>query len=236
MVLGIIGGMGPMATVYFYKLLTEHTKADKDGDHIDAVISSRASTPDRTGFILGRSTDDPVAVMTKDAKRLESFGADILAIPCNTAHCFLPKLRAEINIPIIDMVGETAAVCAEKGCKKVGVLATDGTVRGGTYEAALNAHGITPIMPSEEDQSLVMSIIYDYVKASIMPERALFDKAVEQIKKNGADSIILACTELSILKEHFDLDGYYIDSLEVLACRAIERCGKTPVGFDFAAG
>ena len=87
-VLGILGGLGPMATAYFYELVTAHTLAKRDQDHIDMVISSKATTPDRTAFILGRSQDDPFVVMEAEAKRLVTFGAQVIAIPGNTAHYF----------------------------------------------------------------------------------------------------------------------------------------------------
>ena len=91
-VLGILGGLGPMSTVYFYQMLTEHTPAQCDQDHLDIVISSRATTPDRTAYILGESEDDPFAQMERDAEMLVQYGATLLAIPCNTAHYFYDRL------------------------------------------------------------------------------------------------------------------------------------------------
>jgi aspartate racemase len=87
-VLGILGGLGPMATVYFYEMLTRHTQAARDQDHIDVIINSRATTPDRTSYILGQSAENPFDIMAADAARLVTFGADVIAIPCNTATIF----------------------------------------------------------------------------------------------------------------------------------------------------
>lgn len=95
--LGILGGLGPMSTVYFYELITALTPASCDQDHIDIVISSRATTPDRTEYILGRSDKNPLDSMIPDAKRLVAFGAQIIAIPCNTAHYFYDRLAAEVD-------------------------------------------------------------------------------------------------------------------------------------------
>ena len=106
-VLGILGGLGPMATVYFYEMLTRHTQAARDQDHIDVIINSRATTPDRTSYILGQSAENPFDIMAADAARLVTFGADVIAIPCNTAHYFYDRLNETIPIPILNMVEET---------------------------------------------------------------------------------------------------------------------------------
>ena len=107
-VLGILGGLGPMAGAYFYELLITHTKADSDQEHIDTVLSGRASTPDRTAFICGRSDQNPLDQMLADAKRLVAYGADILAMPCNTAHYFYDSLsRLAAECPLINIVEVT---------------------------------------------------------------------------------------------------------------------------------
>ena len=105
--LGILGGLGPMATVYFYDMLVRHTKAACDQDYLDVIINSRASTPDRTSYILGQSKENPFDIMARDAQRLVTFGADVLAIPCNTAHYFYDRLNETISVPILNMVEET---------------------------------------------------------------------------------------------------------------------------------
>ena len=130
--LGILGGLGPMSSVYFYELLTAHTKASSDGDHIDLLISSRASTPDRTAFILGNSSSDPLPVMIEEAKRLERAGADLLVIPCNTAHYFYDGLKESCQIPILNIIEETVAHLYRNKIQKFGLLATAGTVESGS--------------------------------------------------------------------------------------------------------
>ena len=96
-VLGIMGGLGPAASCYLYQMITDHTPAQKDQDHIDIVISSRASTPDRTAFIVGKSKDDPFDVMEQDGISLVRYGATVLAIACNTVHYFYDRLAAAIS-------------------------------------------------------------------------------------------------------------------------------------------
>ena len=108
-VLGIMGGLGPAASCYLYQMITDHTPAQKDQDHIDIVISSRASTPDRTAFIVGKSKDDPFDVMEQDGISLVRYGATVLAIACNTAHYFYDRLAAALPVPVLNMPRLTAA-------------------------------------------------------------------------------------------------------------------------------
>ena len=232
-VLGILGGLGPMATVYFYELLTSHTEAACDQDHIDIIINSHATTPDRSAFITGRSDEDPLAVMVDDIRRMKTYGADLVAIPCNTAHYFYDKLKASTDLPILNIMEETAACLASLGVKRAGILATDGTVYSGTYDRFLSAHGIDCIRPSGEDQKTVMRIIYDEIKNGKAPDVDAFLAVSKHLLDAGADALILGCTELSLIKRQYPLPPYYIDSLDVLADSTIRACGKTPIGFDF---
>ena len=131
-VLGILGGLGPMSTVYFYELITALTPASCDQEHIDIVISSRATTPDRTEYILGHSDKNPLDCMIPDAKRLVAFGAQIIAIPCNTAHYFFDRLASEVEVPILNIIEESVKALERDGVKRFGLRATEGTVKSGT--------------------------------------------------------------------------------------------------------
>lgn len=233
-VLGILGGLGPMATAYFYELLIQHTKASCDQDHIDIIINSHATTPDRSAFITGRSDDDPLAVMVDDIRRMKTYGADLVAIPCNTAHYFYDKLKASTDLPILNIMEETAAKLSSLGVKRAGILATDGTVYSGTYDRFLSAHGIDCIRPTADDQKTVMRIIYDEIKNGKTPDVDAFSAVSAHLLDAGADALILGCTELSLIKRQYPLPRHYIDSLDVLAASTITACGKTPVGFDFS--
>lgn len=235
-VLGILGGLGPMATVYFYELLTRHTDAACDQDHIDIIINSHATTPDRTAFITGKSEDDPLSVMVDDIRRMKTYGADLVAIPCNTAHYFYDKLKASTDLPILNIMEETAAMLSSLGVKRAGILATDGTVYSGTYDRFLSSHGIDCVRPTSDDQKTVMRIIYDEIKNGKAPDVDAFLRISERLLDAGCDALILGCTELSLIKRDYILPPYYIDSLDVLAARVITACGKTPIGFDFTLG
>ncbi len=231
-VLGILGGLGPMATVYFYEMLTRHTQAACDQDHLDVIINSRASTPDRTAYILGRSTQNPFDIMAADAERLVAFGADVLAIPCNTAHYFYDRLHATISVPILNMVEQTVEEVQRRGCRKVGILATSGTIETGTYARACRAAGLAFAVPDEAGQALVMDIIYGDIKHGRPADMDKFRRVARALQDQGCTRLILGCTELSLIKRDEKLDAQYIDSMEVLAKNAIETFGRTPIGFE----
>lgn len=231
--LGILGGLGPMSGVYFCSLLTEHTKAQCDQDHINFILSSRADTPDRTAFITGASKDDPSRIMCAEVQRLISAGADIIAIPCNTAHYFYEAISERASVPVINIIKQTALYCRRSGIRRVGLLATEGTVASGAYSQPLSEAGIECITPTAEEQSIISRIIYGEIKQQKEPDIESFMRVAQSLYARGCESIILGCTELSLLKRGGALDkGRFIDSLEVLACCAIRLCGKTPVGFD----
>lgn len=232
-ILGILGGLGPMATAYFYELVIAHTKAEKDQDHIDMVISSKATTPDRTAYIVGKSKEDPFVVMEAEARRLVTFGAEVIAIPCNTAHYFYQRLNEVIPVPILNMVGDTVGRVKQMGSKKVGILATDGTIQAETYQLECERQHLACAVPSPAAQSAVMRVIYEDIKAGKAPDMDLFNIAANELFAAGCSHIILGCTELSLLKKAGLLDACYVDSMEVLAEAAITACGKTPIGFDW---
>ena len=231
-VLGILGGLGPMATVYFYEMITAHTKASCDQDHIDIVINSRATTPDRTSFILGKSKDNPLEIMVADSKRLKEYGVTLLAIPCNTAHYFYDMLTEAIDIPFLNIMEETAKYLKKCGVKKAGVLATQGTIDTKTYNRYLEECGVECIVPSAEEQALITEIIYGDIKLGKRADMEKFEKVSRSLFDRGAQRIILGCTELSLIKKTEGLCEKYVDSLEVLAKCAIEACGKEAVDFD----
>lgn len=230
--LGILGGLGPMSGVYFCEMLTSHTAAASDKEHINFLLSSRADTPDRSSYILGRSVDDPSPVMAEEAKRLQSAGADLLAIPCNTAHYFYKSICDAVDIPVINIIGESARFCSYEGVSKVGVLATEGTSASGAYTEIFSKCGIETEPMTAEEQAVITRIIFDEIKSGKDPDIHSFTAVCDALGKRGCERLILGCTELSLIKKHYRLPPYFIDSLELLALAAIVRCGKTPTGFD----
>ncbi len=229
--LGILGGLGPMSTVYFCELLNRHTAATCDSDHIDMLISSRATTPDRTAYILDKSAPDPLPVMLAEAHRLERAGVDLIVMPCNTAHYFYDGLTEGCKTPILNIIAETCAHLSRTGTRTFGLLATEGTITSGAYERFCAPRGLTCITPSEEEQAVITDIIFGQIKQNKPVDMTAFHKVVDSLRSRGCEKIVLGCTELSLIKKLGLDDELFVDSLDVLAHRTILACGKTPVGF-----
>ena len=229
--LGILGGLGPMSTFYFCELLTAHTYAEQDCDHVDMLISSRASTPDRTAYILGQSPDSPLPVMKEEALRLANAGADLLVIPCNTAHYFYEGLREISPVPIMNIIEETVLFLKKRNVRTMGLLATEGTVQSRSYHRLCEQHGMNCITPSPEEQNEITKIIYGAIKQNKSPDFSAFLRISQSLLNRGCECLVLGCTELSLLRKEGLSQPWYVDSLEVLAYQTILACGKTPVGF-----
>lgn len=223
--LGIIGGLGPMATAYLLQLIIEMTDAKTDQEHLDVIVFDRPSTPDRTAYLLDNSKPSPLPSMQHTAQTLEQLGAGVLCAPCVTSHAFYPQLAGSVSVPFLNMVTETAAELQAIGCKKVGIMATTGTVRTGLFQSALAQVGITPVVPSDPCQQLVMSVIYDDIKAGKPADPEKFRQISAELIAAGCESIILGCTELSLIKKDAGLSTGYLDALEVLAKRSVQACG-----------
>ena len=230
--LGILGGLGPMSGIYFCEMLTMHTYAKKDSDHLNFLLSSRADTPDRSSFILGLSKEDPTPRMRSEAKRLEAAGAELLVIPCNTAHYFYSKIAEAVDIPILNIIEETAKLCSLESVSKVGVLSTEGTARSNAYKDIFDTYNIDIIPLSREEQDFITETIFDRIKCGLDPDTERFTALCEALYQKGCQRVILGCTELSLIKKAHPLPSYVTDSLEVLCISALKKCNKTPTGFD----
>ena len=225
--IGILGGMGPLATADLYRKIIEHTRADRDNEHIRVYIDGNAAIPDRTAAIL-HGGEDPVPEMLSALRHLEACGADCIIMPCNTAHYFLPRLREQTALPILDMQRITAAVCRERfPGKTAAILATDGTDQSGLYDRALDAEGVRWIHPGESEQKSLMHLIYGVVKASrpMEPEKERWDAILDTLRGQGADLFILGCTELPVLAGVLPSEGPFLDPTDELAKAAIRFCG-----------
>ncbi len=232
--LGILGGLGPMSTVYFCELLNRHTAATCDADHIDMLISSKATTPDRTAYILDKNSPDPLPVMLAEAHRLENAGVDLIVVPCNTAHYFYDGLAEGCRTPILNIIDETTAHLARAGVRTFALLATEGTINAGAYERFCTPRELTCITPTKEEQAIISNIIYGQIKQNKPVDMDAFHKVVTSLRSRGCEKIVLGCTELSLLKKEGLGDELFVDSLDVLAYRTILACGKTPVGFPIS--
>jgi aspartate racemase len=223
--LGIIGGLGPMATAHFITLLTRMTEAAKDQEHIELILYSRPGIPDRTDFITGLSTLSPEADLVSLARELSNAGAEILAIPCFTAFYFYDAISRAAGIPVIHPVLETVASLKAAGIRTAGILATDGMLQSGIFQDELKKAGIAHYLPEAEEQNAIMHLIYE-IKSGRPADVADFLSIAKRLFDSGAEVILLGCSELSILKRDHKLTTGYLDVLEILAQSAVRQCGK----------
>lgn len=224
--LGIIGGLGPMATAYLMELIINMTDANTDQEHIDMTILNRPSVPDRTAYILGKSAESPLEALIDMKKTLENLGIDVIALPCITAHYFGDMLENEGQVPVIDGIGETIAELKIAGITKCGIMATDGTIESQLFQNRLSEAGIEYVVPSTAMQVKVMSLIYDNVKSGKAINMDDFGEVSKELRDNGAEVIILGCTELSIIKRDKEIGSGYIDVIDAIARKAVLSCGR----------
>ena len=224
-IVGVIGGMGPIATSHYMELIIRMTEAKTDQEHLDMIIYNIPSIPDRTEFIVDPSKPNPLPAIIMIGKALETAGADYLCMPCITAHYFMDSLTEAFSKPFINIVEETAAYLDREGIRKAGIMATDGTVRSGLFQNAFLKYGIEPVLPSEDRQKDVMHIIYQDVKANMPVSMDRFRMVEDELKSNGAEAIILGCTELSLVKRDEAIGHGFLDGMEVLAQKTVMLCG-----------
>lgn len=224
--LGVIGGLGPMATAYYMELMIRMTDAKRDQDHPEVIIMNVPSIPDRTAFILGKSQADPCGPMVELGRQLKGLGCSVVATPCVTAHYFHETLQEQIGLPVIHVIRRTAELLRQAGIRRVGLMATDGTVCSGIFQRQVEEQGMELVLPTEAGQKGVMTLIYDQVKAGIQPDMELFAAIRDDLRCSGAEVIVLGCTELSLLKKAQDLGDGILDALEVLAKESVLACGK----------
>lgn len=225
-ILGVIGGLGPAATTHFMEQVLRMTNASTDQENVDMIVYNFPSIPDRTGYILGSNLKSPLPGLISVGKALARQGVSNIAIPCMTAHFFHAQLQSAVPVPIINAVTETVAYLKDQGITRAGIMGTDGTIRSGLYANGLEEAGITPVIPSDSRQKDVTHLIYSNIKAGRPVEMERFRAVQEELLGNGAQTIILGCTELSLIKRDYEIGAGFLDSVEVLARQSILRCGK----------
>jgi aspartate racemase len=221
--IGVIGGMGPQATVDFFQKILDNTRVERDQDHIHVIIDNNPQIPDRTAFLLGKG-ESPLKSLVNSAVKLQLMGADLLAMPCNTAHYFYDEIVKFVDIPFINMIDEVAASIRAKnlGVNRVGLLATKGVYSMGIYSRYLQKYGIEAVIPPEDGIETVSKTIYTIKKNLNLVDPAGINEIIENMRKEGIDTIILGCTELPLIVDKYPMGPDYIDSTAVLAKRAVE--------------
>ena len=223
--IGILGGMGPLATCDLFSKIIQITDASCDQEHVRICIDNHTEISDRT-YASSRQGKDPVPEMVKSAVRLQSFGADVLIMPCNTAHYFYDRILPFVDIPFLSMIDETAKAISDRGLRKIGLLATDGTLQTAVYEKAFKKRGISIVVPPPENQVHIMDLIYNGVKAGNKEiDTKPTKKTIEDLFRKGAQTLVLGCTELPVAFDLYGFDYPKTDPTLILASRAVQFVG-----------
>lgn len=225
--LGIIGGMGPLATAQLYEMITLHTKVKKEQDHLHIIIDSAPFIPDRTEYIL-EGGENPGPYIEKSARRLKAVGCDCLIMPCNTAHYFKDHITKVNQNGFLDMIEITANYIEEhfSEVKEIVLMATKGVYVGKVYEDVFKNHNLKIITPSNDEQTIIMNLIYS-IKLGNTDYLKEYNDLLDNYINKGLHYFIAGCTELSVANERFDLHGYQIDPLMCLTEKVIEHFDRT---------
>lgn len=224
--IGILGGMGPLATADLFKKIITLTEANSDNEHIEIIVENNTKIPDRTDHIINDG-ENPTRHMIKSAIRLELMGADVIIMPCNTAHYFYDEIVKYIDTPFINMIVETAKETVKLfPNKKVGLLATEGTCKAGIYDKIFSEYDLELIKPSVDKQKHVTELIYDIKRGKDGIDLTNFQAVLRELKEQEVEAFILGCTELPVAFEMFDIKEEYIDPTKILACSSIRYVGK----------
>lgn len=228
-ILGVLGGMGPLATADFLRKLVETTPAARDQDHMPVFVHSVPQIPDRSeSFLTG--SDAPWPFLLSGLRILESAGAGAVAIPCNTAHLWHARLAAATDLEVLHIGRATSAAVTSHpaALTRVGLLATSATIKGRIYHDALSAAGVDVIVPSAQHQTELVTAGIAAVKAGdLATATPLLRRAAAQLVDDGAKGVILGCTELPLVLTGEASDVPLFDTTQLLVKACIARWSKS---------
>ena len=227
-IIGVLGGLGPWATLDLFEKILRLTPAQRDQDHLRIIIDNNPKIPDRQSAILGDG-EDPTPALVATARNLEAAGADLIVIPCNTAHAFYPAIAAAVAIPVLHIMEEVASAArtAVPGLTQAGVLATRGAIASQLYDRAFARIGVEVLAPDARGQEIVNRAIYG-VKAGrtgLEVTRELV-QVVRHLVEAGVQAIVLGCTELPFVLRPADVPVPLLDSNLILAQAAVRAATR----------
>ena len=219
-IVGIIGGMGPEATVDLMNRIIKGTSASDDADHIRMIVDNNPKVPSRIKALLEGGGEDPAPCLQEMARKLHAWGADFLVIPCNTAHYYHTKVQEVVPVPVLNMIRLTCEEVfhLEPDLKTIGLLASTAVLNIGLYKKEFQSFGVNVLNPAEEIQCLVMDIIRKIKTSNYGAEVVeTFQLAVNHLLDSGAQGLLIACTELSMFTSAIQSEKPVFDSAQVLA-------------------
>lgn len=227
--IGIIGGMGPDATVDLFQKIIKETQINSEKEHLHILIDNDPSIPDRTDAILHYG-ESPLPALIRSATLLEGNGAQILVMACNTAHFFHTDIQKSVRVPLLNMLSLTSEFCSVSGYHTIGLLSTTGTAKSGIYSMEFLKLHITCLLPDENEMMVLMDCIYRFKERKPLKNLDQILMIIEHFKQSGASAIVLGCTELPLLLEGLQSPLPIIDPTRILANTAVKlakECNDT---------
>ncbi len=229
--IGVLGGMGPWATLDFFEKILRLTPAKTDQEHLRVIIDNNPKIPDRSPAIVGTG-EDPTPALVAGARTLQQAGADVIVIPCNTAHYFYERVQNAVSIPVLHIMEEVAATAREEvpTARVLGILATAAAVSSGLYARACARRGIEVVNPDPSGQQVVNRAIYGVKGGQMGPEiTAGLKKIADGLVGRGAQALVLGCTELPFVLKPQDVRVPLLDSNQILARAAVRFATGVPL-------
>jgi len=219
---GILGGMGPLATAKFFSSIVEQTTAKCDQEHIRVFIDNNPQIPDRTSYLLDGG-ESPVTSLIDSARRLENIGADFIVFPCNTSHYFYEEIQGAVDIPVLSMIEITARHFKDNGIREAVLLSTEGTMKAGVYGKVFKSHGIDLMELDNSLQTLVTQLIYAVKGDNKAVASEAYAQIIQRVRGFERKKIILGCTELPLVFDPVDVE--FVDPMALLVKSTIEFAG-----------
>lgn len=226
-VVGVLGGMGPAATIDFMSRVLRNTPAEDDEDHIRMFIDHNPKVPSRIKALIDKTGESPAPVLQNMARKLESIGADFLAMPCNTSHHFLNDIRDVIKIPILDMIDLTVqtVISNTENIHNVGILASTAVLNVNIYSRAFQKKGVDVIEPQDDQQQKIMDVIMAVKRNDVGGKLILtLSDVINELIDKGAEAIVIGCTEISAVIGQINLATPLYDASEILARKVVDMC------------
>ncbi|PSU48544.1 aspartate racemase [Photobacterium frigidiphilum] len=219
--LGILGGMGPLATVEFMQKIISRTPAHNDQQHIPMLVSNNPQIPDRTAYLISNG-EDPYPALKEGMEQLQQAGAECIVMPCNTAHYWYTRLTNSCNVHTISIIDSVVDEAKHRRYRTVGLLATTATMMAGMYQTKLAQQQIDAIETTDSEQQAIMNGIYAVKAGNVEHGKQLMQPVFEAMLNRGAEAVIFGCTEIpvALAEQTISQPQHCLDSLDILA----EQC------------
>ncbi len=226
LIIGVLGGLGPAATIDFLAKIVAATPASRDQDHLPVVVWSDPRIPDRTAALLHPDRPQPDRDMCRGARQLAAMGAGLIAIPCNTAHHWHAEIQRAVRVPVLHIADAVLAELPQAGLSDgagIGLLCTSGTLRAGFYATRLSGAGYRLCVPDGSAQAEVDAAIAAVKAGNLDAGRALAQEAARKLATQGADALLLGCTELPLVLDASNAGLFLIDATAALARACVRQ-------------